>query len=137
MIISINTMFVIPTSGFVMGGIPCNLITESSRISRLTNMGIDSASVCKAFRELFDEIHIDVITKEIPVENRKRWQIFKSKYRTVFEFKNLDVKIRILNYLNDNGTLFDEDVSYLSNIYKRLPPKTRSVIPFDIFTARK
>lgn len=57
MIISFNTMFIIPFPGILGGGIPANLSIESPKIVRLMeDYNMTAIDICKMFRLFFDSV---------------------------------------------------------------------------------
>ena len=57
MIISLNTMFVIPFPGIVGSGIPVNLVFGSQRIAKLQETTkLDNVSLCISLQEIFKQL---------------------------------------------------------------------------------
>ena len=125
MIMLPETMFVIPfhDGQHYTSGVPCYLNLESMRVAGLTNKGFDYDSICKVFRELFSQIGED---------GNAPWK--QQRILPPIVDNNLEIKLRVLDYLNNNEPLMDDDIPFLRNIHKRLSNKSKKILPSDIFT---
>lgn len=133
MIISEKTMFVIP--GF-FPGLSANLNVNSPKISDLLEKGYEQRTICKAFREIFSNIPSEFISKQI-LQERKWWQFYKRKFRTEYEDKNLQFKMRVLRFINTGEPLNTKDIKELETMYRSLSPDTKNIIPFSFFAKEK
>ena len=134
MIITDTTMFVIPdlSSLGYFSGFAVNLEIGSPKISCLFEKGFERSTICEAFRGLFSKIPSEIVSREIPQE-KKWWQFYKSKSKTVYEEKNLIFKLRVLNYINKDEPLENDDIEKIKALYNTLSPNIREVIPLDFF----
>lgn len=95
MIISYNTMFIIPTPGILGGGIPANLIWGCPKVSKLTKGRIEQPiEICSIFRDFFDHLE--------EYEHSDSIHVFKMK---------------ILNFIHGQiASLDNKDIEVIKNI---------------------
>ena len=129
-----TTMFVVPM-GLGGSGLACNLDLNSAMIKSLLNQGFERSDICRSFWDLFSRIPIEIVEKHIPSE-RKWWQFYKSKHKTVYEYKNLEFKLDVLNCINNSKPL-KKDLARIKTYIDRLPLKTKMIISLDTFKLQK
>lgn len=135
MIWSDTIMFTIPALPYCPGCInmiPCHLNMDSRKIISLLKKGYDRSSICNALFEIFSNIQVEILSKEIPQE-RKWWQFFKSRYITTYSYKNLDFKCNLLGYINGDSSLNDDDLRKVKLLYITLPCDVKKIIPLSFF----
>ena len=123
-------MFLLPDIGISM--LPCHLNMDSCKILSLLEKGHNRSVICDAFRELFENIQVEILIKKIPQE-RKWWQFYKSKYSTTYSYKNLDFKQNLLGYINGDNSLSDNDLRKVELLYIILPCDVKEIIPLSFF----
>lgn len=99
MIISLNTMYVIPFPGIVGSGIPVNLNLSCRRITKLKeNTKLDDLAICVSLHEFFS-----------------RLDSFCTKDNT------LTLKSELLEYIHgERDILNDELLSFINRLYNRI-----------------
>lgn len=134
MIYTNTTMFVVPdmVTFNPTYGLRYELDLKGPIVAHLVNMGFDTNSICEAFRKLFDLIPREIISKKIFRHNRKWWQLYEARYKTVYEDKNLEFKLRLLNYINTGEFLKRTDIERLRHYYYGLSPEFQEIIPMHI-----